>query len=102
VFEAKIGLLATLLQNSQRCIAYTGAGISTSSGIADYASVSAGSKSHVASLVVPKTKEISWLDMQPSMAHFCITELYHAGKWALEHGFASIGSLNVCFPLQVS
>jgi NAD-dependent SIR2 family protein deacetylase len=79
----KIDLLANLILQSKECIAYTGAGISTSSGIADYASVSAGAQSQVASLVKEKTAAVSWLDMKPSLAHYCLTELYYRGllKW---------------------
>merc|ERR1711879_133871 len=40
----KIKLFAELLRNSEKCMAYTGAGISTSSGINDYASKAKNSK----------------------------------------------------------
>ncbi len=38
VFSEKIGVLCSLLRASSSLVAYTGAGLSTSSGIADYAS----------------------------------------------------------------
>lgn len=37
VLHAKVALLAQLLRNSETCIVFTGAGISTAAGIADYA-----------------------------------------------------------------
>eukprot|EP00566_Odontella_aurita_P013253 CAMPEP_0113597410 /NCGR_PEP_ID=MMETSP0015_2-20120614/40988_1 /TAXON_ID=2838 /ORGANISM="Odontella" /LENGTH=472 /DNA_ID=CAMNT_0000505257 /DNA_START=70 /DNA_END=1488 /DNA_ORIENTATION=- /assembly_acc=CAM_ASM_000160 len=37
VLRAKVKLLADLIRGSEQCVAYTGAGISTSAGIADYA-----------------------------------------------------------------
>jgi hypothetical protein len=36
VLITKVGILAELIRNSETCMAYTGAGISTSSGIGDY------------------------------------------------------------------
>jgi NAD-dependent SIR2 family protein deacetylase len=38
VISEKIKLLADLIRKSHNCVAYTGAGISRASGIADYAS----------------------------------------------------------------
>jgi len=37
VLKAKVKLLAEMINKSQHCLAYTGAGISTASGINDYA-----------------------------------------------------------------
>ena len=38
VLDAKLDIIASLIKQSQQFIVYTGAGISTSSGIGDYAS----------------------------------------------------------------
>lgn len=38
VVKQKVALLGQLLRQSQRCVAYTGGGLSVSSGLADYAS----------------------------------------------------------------
>ena len=39
VMRAKVSMLAALVRGAERCVAYTGAGISTASGIDDYATV---------------------------------------------------------------
>lgn len=43
VLTAKVKVLADLVRRSQACVAYTGAGISTASGIRDYATKASGS-----------------------------------------------------------
>jgi len=47
-FLAKVRALARLVRQSQRCIIYSGAGLSTGAGIGDYASQAPGSLSNVA------------------------------------------------------
>jgi NAD-dependent SIR2 family protein deacetylase len=73
VLAEKVRLLAELIQRSERCLAYTGAGISTSTGISDYATRSRG----VASSGRPQL--VSPLDAQPSLAHRVLTSMYKCG-----------------------
>mmetsp|Transcript_34694 Transcript_34694/g.58741 ORF Transcript_34694/g.58741 Transcript_34694/m.58741 type:complete len:335 (+) Transcript_34694:296-1300(+) len=64
----KIKKLAEIIQKSKRCIAYTGAGISTASGIADYASRDSG-----------RPKLMSPFDAQPTLAHRVLAALHKEG-----------------------
>jgi hypothetical protein len=75
VFQAKVALFASLIRQSKNMVAYTGAGISTSSGISDYASRSAGDKS---SVQVVKKKG-NFIDYEPSYGHRSLVALYFAG-----------------------
>jgi len=85
--EEKVKTLADLIRVSSNFIAYTGAGISTSSGIGDYAS--AKPKDDILKEInthksAPKLTEKassggSPLRLSPSLGHFAITELYKAG-----------------------
>lgn len=79
VLAAKIKLLGAMIRSSANCIAYTGAGISTGAGIGDYASRSAGAASATASL----RKVANSYSAQPTLAHYCLSDLYFAGhlKW---------------------
>jgi NAD-dependent SIR2 family protein deacetylase len=75
VLEAKVELLATLIQQSENCMAYTGAGISTASGIDDYAT-RAGEGSEI-----QKGREkikTPW-DAQPTLSHRALTALHREG-----------------------
>ena len=65
-------LLAFLLTSAEHCIAYTGAGISTSSGIDDYASKGCKSKMKT-SKYRPKTN--TGLAALPSFAHYTLAAL---------------------------
>lgn len=69
----KIKLLADLIRRSKSFVAYTGAGISTSSGIDDYASASDSS------VIAERTKLRSPFDAQPTRAHFVLTALERVG-----------------------
>jgi hypothetical protein len=73
VFDAKIAALAELILRSSNCVAYTGAGISTSSGIADYAT-KAGTRS-----MASKLKLRSPLMALPTDAHIALAQLYVQG-----------------------
>mmetsp|Transcript_21615 Transcript_21615/g.22374 ORF Transcript_21615/g.22374 Transcript_21615/m.22374 type:complete len:412 (+) Transcript_21615:46-1281(+) len=78
VLYEKIELLIYLLQQSSNCLLYTGAGISTSSGINDYATKSTTSKLNNGK------KLTSHLAAQPTLAHRVLVSLYNLGlikKW---------------------
>ena len=72
--SAKMKVLAALVRSSRRCVAYTGAGLSTSAGIGDYASKAVGS-------IAPSLRrdEKEWPSLQPTVAHRALTAMYHAG-----------------------
>lgn len=74
VLQDKVKLLSILLKNSTNCCAYTGAGISTASGIKDYASKAEGS---VALTSLPKIEHNH--DAQPTFSHHALTALHFAG-----------------------
>lgn len=65
--RAKVKLLAQLLRRSQNCVAYTGAGISTASGIGDYASKAKDSLIRTGKRMKPKLR--NWLQAEPTLAH---------------------------------
>jgi NAD-dependent SIR2 family protein deacetylase len=84
VLKAKVALLATFIRDSQHCIVYSGAGISTSAGIVDYASVATDSK--VAPKVAPSStcssspKFISPMAAEPTLSHHALVALHRSGK----------------------
>jgi len=69
--KKKIKMLANLLKSSKACMAYTGAGISTSSGIDDYASKAKNS-------VMKQNRKVAktGFDAEPSLGHRCLTQLF--------------------------
>jgi NAD-dependent SIR2 family protein deacetylase len=73
VLREKVEVLANLLKKAKNPIAYTGAGISTASGIKDYASKAKNS------VAVNKKKIGSGLSAQPTFAHRVLAALYRAG-----------------------
>jgi len=73
VLRAKIQVLADLVRRSQSCVAYTGAGISTASGINDYATKAGDS-------VAGAGHRISPWEAQPTLAHRVLVALYRAGQ----------------------
>jgi len=77
--RAKVKIVAELIKKSQRMCAYTGAGISTASGIKDYASDSAGLSSLVYKLRTFHNKRIGMYQAQPTLAHYTLTSLYERG-----------------------
>jgi NAD-dependent SIR2 family protein deacetylase len=72
VLRAKVKKLATLIRKSSSFVAYTGAGISTSSGIRDYATKADGS-------LAGGQKKKSPFEAQPSFAHRSLVALHQAG-----------------------
>jgi NAD-dependent SIR2 family protein deacetylase len=80
VLAAKVRVFADLVRRSRHCIAYTGAGISTASGISDYASRAATSVSGV------HKPPPSPMDAQPTLAHRTLTSMYRSDylKWWIQ------------------
>ena len=77
--RAKIKVLARLLRDAEHPIAYTGAGISTSSGINDYASKSKASAA-TGSNARHRVKKRTGLDADPTFAHFTLAALHRDGN----------------------
>jgi NAD-dependent SIR2 family protein deacetylase len=71
VVKAKIKLLAQLLRQSKNCVAYTGAGLSVSSGLADYATKS--------SSVEERQTVDSRYHAQPNVGHKVLARLHKHG-----------------------
>lgn len=72
VLRAKVCVLADLIRRSSRCVAYTGAGISTSSGISDYATKASDS-------VAARGRQATPWEAQPTLAHRVLVALHRAG-----------------------
>jgi len=72
VLKAKVKVLADLIRRSNNFVAYTGAGISTASGISDYATKASGS-------LAGSKKKKSPFEAQPSLAHRILVGLHSAG-----------------------
>jgi len=72
VLEAKVKLLASLIGRSKACVAYTGAGISTASGIRDYATKASDSEG------APRRKVSPWL-AEPTHTHRVLVALHKEG-----------------------
>lgn len=69
VLQAKVDILARLMEKSQNCLIYSGAGISTSSGINDYAT---------RTNIFENTKLRSPYEAQPTFAHRSLVALHDA------------------------
>jgi hypothetical protein len=74
VLASKVSLLATLIRQSFSCLVYSGAGISTSSGINDYAS----QRGSVALEKQQRPRLRSPYEAQPTLAHRGVVSLYHS------------------------
>jgi mono-ADP-ribosyltransferase sirtuin 6 len=80
VLAAKIDVLAQLIQASERCCAYTGAGLSTSAGIGDYASKAKGSAVKRWDPKADDGPHMEWLkEMRPTRGHRVLAGLERAG-----------------------
>jgi NAD-dependent SIR2 family protein deacetylase len=80
VLRQKVQFLAYLLTQSRNCIIYTGAGISTASGIGDYATKSKTKFSN--------QKLKSHLLARPTLAHRVLVAMYHQGlvkRWVQQN-----------------
>ena len=75
VLRAKVALLASLVRRSKQLLAFTGAGISTSAGIDDYASKAKGASVTAAGRAVVK----DWKLAQPTSAHRVLAAMHSAG-----------------------
>jgi NAD-dependent SIR2 family protein deacetylase len=69
-----VKVLADLIRKSKRLAAYTGAGISTASGIDDYASSKEGN-----ALGGGGGKPKSFFDARPTLSHYVLADLHHQG-----------------------
>ena len=74
--RAKVKILAQLIKKSKKTVVYTGAGISTASGIGDYASKA---KNSVAPHRQSSGGTINRLDVQPTLSHHAIAALERKG-----------------------
>uniref|UniRef100_A0A7S4QFH6 Deacetylase sirtuin-type domain-containing protein n=1 Tax=Alexandrium monilatum TaxID=311494 RepID=A0A7S4QFH6_9DINO len=76
---AKVRLAGRLVRGARCCVAYTGAGLSTAAGIADYATKAAGSAAPRA-----RAEERAWPTLAPTQAHLVLAALQRDG---LLHGW---------------
>lgn len=86
VLRAKVQIMAELLRKAEKCIVYSGAGLSTASGIGDYASKadnSLGAKAPPAidggAAAPPGGGIVSPLCAQPTLAHRVLVAVHKAG-----------------------
>ncbi|CAF0977902.1 unnamed protein product [Adineta steineri] len=68
VLDAKLDIVVSLIQQSQQFVVYTGAGISTSSGIGDYASKASNS-------IVMRETSVNRLKAVPTLTHHVLVAL---------------------------
>jgi NAD-dependent SIR2 family protein deacetylase len=84
VLQAKVKILASLINKALRTVAYTGAGISTASGIADYATKSGGN-----STTRPELEQLATpYDAAPTQAHKVLVALHkkgHLERWVQQN-----------------
>ena len=73
VLQEKVKVLANMIRKSKNLITYTGAGISTASGVPDYAS------NKQKSIVNEDLKKGNGLNALPTQAHVVLTHLHFAG-----------------------
>ena len=71
--RVKVRQVVALLKQSRNPLVYTGAGISTASGVADYASEAAGNKSVISSM---RRRKMSPWEAQPSLAHRVLAKVH--------------------------
>merc|ERR1711968_283978 len=76
--KQKISLLAEMIRSAKHCVCYSGAGISTSAGVSDYAT------KERSNVLQPKQKKVSALLCRPTRAHMVLAEMERKG---LLHGW---------------
>ena len=77
--EKRIHTLASWLYEARYTVAFTGAGISTESGIPDFRGPD-GLWTRRDKGLPPKPMPVSWLDVEPNAGHLAIVELQQLGK----------------------
>ena len=77
--DAKVSQLAALVQNAQRIVAFTGAGISTACGIPDFRGPSGVWTLQRAGKPIPRPK-VSFAMARPSFTHAALVNLMESGK----------------------
>lgn len=77
--RSKISLLADLIRRSTNLMLYTGAGISTASGIDDYASKAAETSAATGSKAAGRSQKRKGRSASPTFAHFSLAALFRAG-----------------------
>ena len=78
-FEEKIDLAAKWIAESERLVIFTGAGISTGSGLPDYRGPDGVWTRRDKGLPPPKPK-VAWDQVKPNQSHYAIVELMEIGK----------------------
>lgn len=68
VLNAKLDIVVSLIRQSKQFVVYTGAGISTPSGIGDYASKASNS-------IVMRETSVNRLKAKPTLAHYALAAL---------------------------
>lgn len=76
VLKAKVALFAKLVKNSKNCVAYTGAGLSAASGLADYATKA---KKTIAARPTVSAERGSGYHASPNFGHIALARLHSAG-----------------------
>jgi NAD-dependent SIR2 family protein deacetylase len=76
--EEKIDLAAKLIVNSKKLVVFTGAGISTDSGLPDYRGPDGVWTRRDKGL--PPPKSVSWNTVRPNQGHYAIADLLKMGK----------------------
>ena len=77
--EKKIDTAAKWISNSENLVAFTGAGISTSSGLPDYRGPDGVWTRRDKGLPPPKMK-LSWDEVKPNEGHYALVDLLEMGK----------------------
>ena len=88
VLAAKVKVLAVLVKASSSCVAYTGAGISTAAGIADYASEAAREAGTSVTVGAAQAMLRSPMESAPTAAHCVLTAMHSAGylkRWVQQN-----------------